>query len=137
MYFTNEESYRPIPNNFVETKSYIEVDSNYKIQFNYADPFLKEIVKLESKLNFNNSQKSKKESFLNSKNKHEDDITQKIKYCGQVKNGKTGKISAVLVINGQYFVGCVNQKLENVLITKISENELTILNGNKRYTVKK
>lgn len=115
-----------------------------KLNLNYPDPFLKDVLLKKADLNQSNSfqnNSNKKNNSTNTSNVKvpapSQTIVPDIKYLGFISNIEKGKQTVFVSINGKSIIVSRGQSVDDVLFKEISSSELVVIFAKKELTIKR
>lgn len=115
-----------------------------KLNLNYPDPFLKDLLLKNAELNQSNSlqnNSSKKNNSTTTSNvkvpEPSQTIIPDIKYLGFISNIENGKQTVLVSINGKSIIVSRGQSVDDVLFKEISSSELVVIFAKKELIIKR
>lgn len=115
-----------------------------KLNLNYPDPFLKDLLLKNAALNQSNSFQNNSNKKINSTNTNNvkvpapsQTIIPDIKYLGFISNIEKGKQTVFVSINGKSIIVSRGQSVDDVLFKEISSSELVVIFAKKELIIKR
>lgn len=115
-----------------------------KLNLNYPDPFLKDLLLKNAALNQSNSFQNNSNKKNNSTNTNNvkvpapsQTIIPDIKYLGFISNIEKGKQTVFVSINGKSIIVSRGQSVDDVLFKEISSSELVVIFAKKELIIKR